>query len=78
MANTINSTNNLTSTKIPELYIRYFNPKQKINETISIRYYVSDSTQAEYLNKDDSKSFTTIVKIMISHILKPLKQENIQ
>ena len=63
MANTINSTNNLTSTKIPELYIRYFNPKQKINETISIRYYVSDSTQAEYLNKDDSKSFTTIVKI---------------
>ena len=63
MANTINSTNNLTSTKIPELYIRYFNPKQKINETISIKYYVSDSTQAEYLNKDDSKSFTTIVKI---------------
>lgn len=63
MANTINSTNNLTSTKIPELYIRYFNPKQKINETISVKYYVSDSTQAEYLNKDDSKSFTTIVKI---------------
>ena len=63
MANIINSTNNLTSTKIPELYIRYFNPKQKINETISIKYYVSDSTQAEYLNKDDSKSFTTIVKI---------------
>ena len=63
MANTINSTNNLTSTKIPELYIRYFNPKQKVNETISIKYYVSDSTQAEYLNKDDSKSFTTIVKI---------------
>ena len=30
MANTINSTNNLTSTKIPELYIRYFNPKQKM------------------------------------------------
>ena len=63
MANTINSTNNLTSTKIPELYIRYFNPKQKVNETISIKYYVSDSTQAEYLNKDDSKTFTTIVKI---------------
>lgn len=63
MANTINSTNNLTSTKIPQLYIRYFNPKIKANETISIRYYVSDSTQAEYLNKDDSKSFTTIVKI---------------
>lgn len=63
MANTINSTNNLTSTKIPELYIRYFNPKIKANETISIRYYVSDSTQAEYLNKDDSKTFTTIVKI---------------
>ena len=63
MANTINSTNNLTSTKIPELYIRYFNPKQKVNETITIKYYVSDSTQAEYLNKDDSKSFTTIVKI---------------
>ena len=63
MANTINSTNNLTSTKIPELYIRYFNPKQKINEKISIKYYVSDSTQAEYLNKDDSKTFTTIVKI---------------
>lgn len=63
MANTINSTNNLTSTKIPQLYIRYFNPKIKANETISIRYYVSDSTQAEYLNKDDSKTFTTIVKI---------------
>lgn len=63
MANTINATNNLTSTKIPELYIRYFNPKQKVNETISIKYYVSDSTQAEYLNKDDSKTFTTIVKI---------------
>ena len=63
MANTINSTNNLTSTKIPELYIRYFNPKQKVNETVSIKYYVSDSTQAEYLNKDDSKTFTTIVKI---------------
>ena len=63
MANTINSTNNLTSTKIPELYIRYFNPKQKVNETISIKYYVSDSTQAEYLNNDDSKTFTTIVKI---------------
>lgn len=63
MANTINSTNNLTSTKIPELYIRYFNPKIKANETITIRYYVSDSTQAEYLNKDDSKTFTTIVKI---------------
>lgn len=63
MANTINSTNNLTSTKIPQLYIRYFNPKIKVNETISIRYYVSDSTQAEYLNKDDSKTFTTIVKI---------------
>lgn len=63
MANTINSTNNLTSTKIPQLYIRYFNPKIKANETITIRYYVSDSTQAEYLNKDDSKTFTTIVKI---------------
>ena len=63
MANTINSTNNLTSTKIPELYIRYFNPKQKVNETITIKYYVSDSTQAEYLSKDNSKTFTTIVKI---------------
>jgi beta-glucanase (GH16 family) len=63
MANTINSTNNLTSTKIPQLYIRYFNPKIKANETITIRYYVSDSTQGEYLNKDDSKTFTTIVKI---------------
>lgn len=61
MANQIN-TNNLTSKEIPELYIRYFNPKVKINTEIIIPYYVSDNTQAEYLSNNTSKTFTTIVK----------------
>lgn len=61
MANQIN-TNNLTSKEIPELYIRYFNPKIKINTEIIIPYYVSDNTQAEYLSNNTSKTFTTIVK----------------
>ena len=63
MANTIIPSNNLTSTKIPELYVRYFNPKIKANSTITINYYVSDDAQSEYLNNDGSKTFTTIVKI---------------
>ena len=31
MANQIINSNNLTSKEIPELYVRYFNPKVKIN-----------------------------------------------
>ena len=62
MANQIINSNNLTSKEIPELYIRYFNPKVKINTEIIINYYVSDNTQAEYLNNNTSKNFTTIVK----------------
>ena len=61
MANQIINSNNLTSKEIPELYVRYFNPKIKINTEITIPYYVSDSTQAEYLNNSNAKSFTTIV-----------------
>ena len=63
MPNSINITNNLTSTSIPELYIRYFNPKININTDIIIPYYVSDSTQEEFLRNTNTKSFTTIVKI---------------
>ncbi len=62
MANQIINSNNLTSKEIPELYVRYFNPKVKINTEIIINYYVSDNTQAEYLNNNTSKNFTTIVK----------------
>ena len=61
MANQIINSNNLTSKEIPELYVRYFNPKIKINTEITIPYYVSDNTQAEYLNNSNAKSFTTIV-----------------
>ena len=61
MANQIINSNNLTSKEIPELYVRYFNPKIKINTEITIPYYVSDSTQAEYLNNSNAKSFTTVV-----------------
>lgn len=61
MANQIINSKNLTSKEIPELYIRYFNPKVKINTDITIPYYVSDNTQAEYLNNSNAKSFTTIV-----------------
>ena len=46
MPNSINATNNLTSTSIPELYIRYFNPKININTEIIIPYYVSDKCQS--------------------------------
>ncbi len=63
MPNSINTTNNLTSTSIPELYVRYFNPKIQINTTITIPYYVTDSTQTEFLNNVNTKTFTTIVKI---------------
>nr|DAO38736.1 MAG TPA: hypothetical protein [Caudoviricetes sp.] len=61
MANQIINSNNLTSKEIPELYVRYFNPKIKINTDITIPYYVSDNTQAEYLNNSNAKSFTTVV-----------------
>lgn len=61
MANQIINSNNLTSKEIPELYVRYFNPKIKINTEITIPYYVSDNTQAEYLNNSNAKSFTTVV-----------------
>ncbi len=61
MANQIINSKNLTSKEIPELYIRYFNSKVKINTDITIPYYVSDNTQAEYLNNSNAKSFTTIV-----------------
>ena len=61
MANQIINSKNLTSKEIPEIYIRYFNPKVKINTEIIIPYYVSDNTQAEYLNNSNAKSFTTIV-----------------
>ena len=63
MPNSINATNNLTSTSIPELYIRYFNPKININTDIIIPYYVSDSTQEEFLRNINTKTFTTVVKI---------------
>ena len=63
MPNSINITNNLTSTSIPELYIRYFNPKININTDIIIPYYVSDSTQEEFLRNTNTKTFTTVVKI---------------
>ena len=61
MANQIINSSNLTSKEIPELYVRYFNPKIKINTEITIPYYVSDNTQAEYLNNSNAKSFTTVV-----------------
>lgn len=61
MANQIINSKNLTSKEIPELYVRYFNPKIKINTEITIPYYVSDNTQAEYLNNSNAKSFTTVV-----------------
>lgn len=61
MANQIINSKNLTSKEIPELYVRYFNPKIYINTDITIPYYVSDNTQAEYLNNSNAKSFTTIV-----------------
>ena len=61
MANQIINSKNLTSKEIPELYVRYFNPKIYINTDITIPYYVSDNTQAEYLNNSNTKSFTTIV-----------------
>lgn len=63
MSNSIITTNNLTSTSIPELYIRYFNPKISIDTDIIIPYYVSDSTQEEFLRNTNTKTFTTVVKI---------------